>query len=89
MHLLNQPTNNQTLFKANYDKLLHIAGCFVLLVWFNKIISPLWSIFCVFILCFLRSCYNIFQDKNYLRNWYGDWLANIFGTLLWILWYTI
>ena len=69
---------------ANYDKLLHILGAFTALLWLSKIIHPAISIIIVLLLCILKTIWNYASDDSYKP--VGDWLANLAGFGLWVLW---
>ena len=82
---LNNPSQGETSLHANYDKLLHILGSFVALLWLSKIIHPVGSIIIVLLLCILKTIGNYKKDDTY--NPAGDWLSNAIGFGLCLCWW--
>lgn len=77
--------DQESLLHANYDKLLYVLGSFTALLWLNKFIHPVGSIIIVLLLCILKTIWN-YKASDDPYNPAGDWLANLIGFSLWILW---
>lgn len=90
MKLLNSPTQDRTLLQVNYDKLLHVTGSFMVLVWLSKILTSVHTICIVLGLCCVKTLWNYVADSRCCRQTsrssiLGDWIANGLGFGLWIL----
>ncbi len=83
MKLLNTPRHGETILKANYDKLLHIGGVFILTLWLSRWLSNSLALGITLALCIAKIAWN-YKDRKY--NPMGDCLANMIGLILWLLW---
>ena len=65
MHIFNSAMEGRTVFRANYDKLLHFWGVFTLMVWLRRFL-PLWGgLVIVAWLCGVKTLYNFHSDRKY------------------------
>ena len=74
------------MLTKHYDKLLHILGTFTAMIWLLRIpgIRGDQAFGIVFFLQLLKTYIN-YRDTEY-SHW-GDWVANLGGYILAILWY--
>lgn len=82
MKLLNQPKYGEGLLVANYDKLLHIGGVFIAILWLQKVLHPILAYTVVFGLCLAKTVRHYRKDRCY--NPLGDWIANFIGFAMWL-----
>jgi len=73
--------------KNHYDKLLHVLGAFTVLIWLNKVFLPVGALIILFLLCVGKTALNYMSDKTYKP--FGDWIANIIGFGLWLIYYRV
>jgi len=87
MCIFNPATESHGLLKANYDKLLHLLGVFTLMIWYTLYLTVLGSAIIVFVMCGAKMVLNFAMGyligKKY--NPIGDWIFNIAGFGLWML----
>lgn len=75
------------MLKKYYDKLLHITGSFMALIWLARMVPVLFALLIVVSLCVLKTIWNYKSDSAYKP--YRDWIANFIGIGLWRLYETI
>jgi hypothetical protein len=70
--------------KRNYDKLLHVLGLFVAMLWLDRFLPIIFALLIVLCLCLAKSAWNQYENRQHGH--FGDWISNITGLLMYAIW---